>query len=67
LVDVQWISIREIKNKTMKQFLANVQGVDGYLIFSLVVFFLFFVGLLWWVFTADKGYIKKMKNIPLDN
>lgn len=51
----------------MKQFLANVQGVDGYLIFSLIVFFLFFVGLLWWVFTADKGYISKMKNIPLDN
>ncbi len=51
----------------MKQFLANVQGVDGYLIFSLVVFFTFFVGLLWWVFRADKKYIEKMKNIPLDN
>ena len=60
-------SIKDINIKTMKQFLANVQGVDGYLIFSLVVFFLFFVGLLWWVFTADKGYINKMKNIPLDN
>jgi hypothetical protein len=60
-------SIKDIKIKTMKQFLANVQGVDGYLIFSLVVFFLFFVGLLWWVYTADKDYINKMKNIPLDN
>jgi hypothetical protein len=60
-------SIKDINIKTMKQFLANVQGVDGYLIFSLVVFFLFFVGLLWWVYTADKDYINKMKNIPLDN
>ncbi|MBP9187488.1 MAG: CcoQ/FixQ family Cbb3-type cytochrome c oxidase assembly chaperone [Bacteroidia bacterium] len=50
----------------MKQFLGNVQGVDGYLIFSLIVFLLFFIGLLWWVFTADKDYINKMKNIPLD-
>jgi hypothetical protein len=60
-------SIKDINIKTMKQFLANVQGVDCYLIFSLVVFFLFFVGLLWWVYTADKDYINKMKNIPLDN
>lgn len=60
-------SIKDINIKTMKQFLANVQGVDGYLIFSLIVFFLFFVGLLWWVYTADKDYINKMKNIPLDN
>jgi cbb3-type cytochrome oxidase subunit 3 len=51
----------------MKQFLTNVEGVDGYLIFSMIVFMLFFVGLLWWVFTADKEYIHKMKNIPLDN
>lgn len=51
----------------MKQFLANVQGVDGYLIFSMVVFMLFFVGLLWWVLTADKNHIKQMKNIPFDN
>jgi cbb3-type cytochrome oxidase subunit 3 len=51
----------------MKQFLANVQGVDGYLIFSMVVFMLFFVGLIWWVFRADKQYTDKMKNIPLDH
>lgn len=51
----------------MKQFLANVQGVDGYLIFSLLVFFLFFVGLIWWVLTVDKKYINEMERIPLDN
>jgi cytochrome c oxidase cbb3-type subunit 4 len=51
----------------MKQFLANVQGVDGYLIFSMIVFMLFFVGLLGWVFKADKQYINDMKNIPLDH
>lgn len=51
----------------MKQFLANVEGVDGYLIFSMVMYFTFFVGLLWWVFKADKNYVKKMKNLPFDN
>ncbi|MCX6186880.1 MAG: CcoQ/FixQ family Cbb3-type cytochrome c oxidase assembly chaperone [Bacteroidetes bacterium] len=50
----------------MKQYLANVQGVDGYLIFSMIVFIVFFIGLLFWVFKADKNYIDKMKNIPLD-
>lgn len=50
----------------MKQFLANVEGVDGYLIFSLVVFMAFFIGLIWWVLKADKQYIDKMKQIPFD-
>jgi cytochrome c oxidase cbb3-type subunit 4 len=51
----------------MKQFLQNIQGVDGYLIFSMLVFITFFIGLLAWVFTVDKGYIQKMKNLPLDH
>lgn len=50
----------------MKQFLANVQGVDGYLIFSMIVFMLFFLGLIWWVLKADKNYLSKMKNLPFD-
>jgi len=50
----------------MKQYLANVQGVDGYLIFSMIIFISFFIGLLFWVFKADKKYIDKMKNIPLN-
>lgn len=50
----------------MKQFLANVQGVDGYLIFSMIVFMLFFLGLVWWVLKADQGYLSKMKNLPLE-
>lgn len=51
----------------MKQFLVNVQGVDGYLIFSMIIFIAFFIGLLVWVYKADKNYINKMKNMPLDN
>ncbi|MCU0423574.1 MAG: CcoQ/FixQ family Cbb3-type cytochrome c oxidase assembly chaperone [Bacteroidia bacterium] len=51
----------------MKQFLANAEGVEGYLIFSMMVFFLFFIGLLWWVFRANQSYINKMKKLPFDN
>ena len=50
----------------MKQFLDNVTGMDGYLIFSMIVFITFFLGLLVWVFKADKDYIKEMENLPLD-
>lgn len=50
----------------MKQFLSGVSGMEGYLIFSMLVFLFFFIGLLWWVFKADKQYIQKMKNMPLE-
>jgi cytochrome c oxidase cbb3-type subunit IV len=50
----------------MKQFLANVTGMDGYLIFSMVLFFLFFVGLIWWVYKADQSYINEMEKLPFD-
>jgi cytochrome c oxidase cbb3-type subunit 4 len=50
----------------MKQFLNHVTGMEGYLIFSMMIFIPFFVGLLWWVFKADKSYIQKMESLPLD-
>ncbi len=50
----------------MRQFLNNVTGVNSYLIFSMIVFMLFFIGLVIWVIKADKKYINKMKNLPLD-
>jgi len=51
----------------MGQFLNNVTGMDGYLIFPMIIFITFFIGLLIWVFKADKNYIEKMKNLPLEN
>ncbi len=51
----------------MRQFLSNVTGMENYLIFSMMIFFFFFVGLLWWVFRADKNYINRMKNMPLED
>ncbi|OYU97104.1 MAG: CcoQ/FixQ family Cbb3-type cytochrome c oxidase assembly chaperone [Bacteroidetes bacterium B1(2017)] len=51
-----------------KQHIQSMVGIEsGYLIFSLIVFMTFFVGVLWWVFKADKNYIKDMGNKPFEN
>lgn len=47
-----------------------LQGIDNVAIWpiiSFVIFFLFFLVLIWWVVTADKGYIRKMKRLPLED
>lgn len=55
------------KNKIMfKQHIQNVQGMDGYLIFSMLVFIVFFLSVIVWLLKADKKYITEMKNKPLE-
>lgn len=36
-------------------------------IISLIIFFVFFILLLYWVMKADKGFIKKMSDMPLED
>ena len=50
-----------------KNILQSIENVSIWPIISLSIFFIFFLVLLWWVFTADKGFITKMKNMPLEN
>ena len=50
-----------------KNILQNIENVSIWPIISLSIFFVFFLLLLWWVFTADKDFIRKMKNLPLEN
>jgi len=50
-----------------KQILQSIQNVEVWPIISLVIFFLFFIGILIKVFLIDKKYIKKMKDLPLDD
>jgi hypothetical protein len=45
-------------------YLESITGVGIYPLLSLLIFFLFFAGLLLWVFRADKGYIRSLKQIP---
>lgn len=47
-----------------------LQGIDHIAIWpvvSFVIFFLFFIFLLWHVFTTDKDFVRQMKNLPLDD
>jgi beta-lactam-binding protein with PASTA domain len=45
----------------------SIEGVATYPMMSLLIFFVFFVILFWWVFTASKTYIEEVSGIPLEN
>lgn len=53
--------------KFVKDHMASIDGIEIYPILSLSIFFVFFVALFWWVFTAKKEYIKEVSEFPLDN
>jgi cbb3-type cytochrome oxidase subunit 3 len=44
----------------------TISGIEIYPIISLLIFFLFFVGLGFWVFSYKKDKIREMSEIPLD-
>jgi len=46
--------------------LQNINNIAIWPMISFVIFFLFFLCLLWWVFTADNKFIQKMSNLPFD-
>lgn len=52
--------------KYIKGNLENIDGVEIYPMISLLIFFIFFVVLFWWVFTAKKAHIEEVSNIPLE-
>ncbi len=47
--------------------LENIEGVAIYPIISLLIFFIFFVGLFFWVITMKKSHIQEVSNLPLEN
>ena len=47
--------------------LENIDGVAIYPIISLLIFFIFFVGLFFWVITMKKSHIQEISNLPLEN
>ncbi|HER39590.1 MAG TPA: CcoQ/FixQ family Cbb3-type cytochrome c oxidase assembly chaperone [Salinimicrobium catena] len=52
--------------KFIKGHMETIAGIEIYPILSLLIFFIFFVLLFWWVFTAKKDYIQNMEQIPLE-
>lgn len=49
-----------------KNVLQNIDNIAIWPIISFVIFFLFFICLLWWVFTTDRKFIDKMKGLPIE-
>lgn len=49
-----------------KNVLQNIDNIAIWPLISFVIFFLFFICLLWHVFTTDKKFIEMMKGMPLD-
>jgi cbb3-type cytochrome oxidase subunit 3 len=49
-----------------KHYFETIENVEIFPIISLSIFFLFFLGLIWWVIRADKNYINKMKSLPME-
>ncbi len=45
--------------------LQSIENIAVWPVVSFVIFFLFFICLLWWVFTADKKFIEYMADLPL--
>lgn len=52
--------------KFVKGYMESIDGVATYPMISLLIFFVFFVLLFWWVFTATKGYLSEMSEMPLE-
>lgn len=53
--------------KFVKNHMESITGIEIYPLISLLIFFIFFMILFWWVFTAKKEYIKTVSNLPFDN
>lgn len=49
-----------------KNVLQGIEHVAIWPVVSFVIFFLFFLCLLWWVFTTDKAFIEQMKALPME-
>jgi beta-lactam-binding protein with PASTA domain len=52
--------------KFVKGYMETIDGVAIYPMISLLIFFVFFVVLFWWVFTASKEYIKEVSELPIE-
>ena len=50
-----------------KDVLQSVEGIEFYTIVSMIIFILFFIGMIIWLFKVDKKYIQQMSKLPLQN
>ena len=53
--------------KFIKHHMSTMDNIGIYPIISLLIFFLFFTGLIVYTIRMDKGYIKEMEESPLED
>lgn len=50
-----------------KNVLQSIDNIAIWPVISFVIFFIFFICLLWWVFSTDKKFIQAMKSLPFES
>lgn len=50
-----------------KNVLQAIENIEIWPIISLIIFFLFFLGVLIYIVRVDKGFIQRMKELPLED
>jgi len=49
-----------------KNVLQSIDNIAIWPVISFIIFFVFFLCLLWWVFSVDKSFVARMSNMPID-
>ncbi|MCC6251723.1 MAG: CcoQ/FixQ family Cbb3-type cytochrome c oxidase assembly chaperone [Bacteroidia bacterium] len=49
-----------------RNYLESITGIEIYPLISLIIFVAFFIILLYYVFKADRSYIKHLEELPFD-
>ena len=52
--------------KYVKQYAASIEGINIYPLFSLMVFVIFFIAVIYFVKKMDKNRVEEIRNMPLD-
>ncbi len=50
-----------------KELLQSIEGIEIYPLISLFIFLALFVGVVIWIVKLDKGYVKEMETLPLED
>ena len=50
-----------------KQIFESMSDIGVFGLVAMILFFLIFLGIVYWTIRADKKYLKKMENMPLDS
>lgn len=51
--------------KFIKHHMESIAGIEVWPVLSFIIFFLFFLAVLWWVFTVRRAHIDHMASLPL--